>query len=70
MLNKQDLIFIDIGANIGLVSLYVLPICKKIIAYEPSPNHYSKLQFLSQNTLIETRQTALSNIVGMTPLLK
>jgi FkbM family methyltransferase len=33
---KQDLTFLDIGANIGLVSLYAYDACARIVAVEPS----------------------------------
>src|SRR5438552_3109233 len=33
---KKDLVFLDIGANIGLVSIYAAPYCKRIIAVEPA----------------------------------
>ena len=36
--SKHDLIFLDIGANLGLVSIYAYDACKKIVAIEPAPN--------------------------------
>jgi len=41
---KKDLNVIDFGANIGLVSLYMLPACKNLLTVEPTPNHY-ELQY-------------------------
>ncbi len=41
---KRDLVFLDIGANIGLVSIYAVPFCKRIVAVEPSPETFPKLQ--------------------------
>lgn len=35
---KRDLTFLDIGANLGLVSIYAAPVCKEIYAFEPAPN--------------------------------
>ena len=47
---KKDLVCIDFGANVGLVSLYMLPYCKKILSVEPTPSHYELLsELLSGN---------------------
>lgn len=35
---KHDSVFLDIGANLGLVSIYAAPICKQVVAVEPAPN--------------------------------
>lgn len=40
---KKDLTIIDAGANVGLVSLFFLPYCKKLICIEPTPSHYNLL---------------------------
>jgi len=37
---KKDLVCADFGANVGLVSLYMLPACKELICVEPTPKHY------------------------------
>lgn len=37
--NKDNLIIYDIGANVGLWSLFIRPICQNILALEPTPNH-------------------------------
>lgn len=41
--NKKDLTVFDFGANVGLVSLYTLPACKKLVCVEPTPNHFNLL---------------------------
>lgn len=41
--NKKDLTVFDFGANVGLVSLYMLPACKKLVCVEPTPNHFNLL---------------------------
>jgi FkbM family methyltransferase len=41
--DKEDLIVLDIGANIGLFSLYVQDSAKQIIALEPTPATFSVL---------------------------
>jgi FkbM family methyltransferase len=63
---KKDLVVLDIGANIGLFSLHVYPACKHIIAFEPTPSHYQKLEYLTSGTNVELRQKALSNTEGTT----
>lgn len=44
--NKEDLVILDIGANIGLFSLYAQDSASKIIAVEPTPDTYNVLQRL------------------------
>ena len=41
---RRDLVFLDIGANIGLVSLYAVPYCKRIVSVEPAPGTFKALQ--------------------------
>ena len=41
--SKEDLVMIDIGANVGLFTLFMSPICKKIYSVEPTPNHLKLL---------------------------
>ncbi len=43
---KKDLVCLDFGANVGLVSLYMLPVCKNLYAVEPTPAHYNLLHEL------------------------
>tara|TARA_B100000579_G_C22728374_1_gene802901 strand:+ start:301 stop:1011 length:711 start_codon:yes stop_codon:yes gene_type:complete len=39
----KDLKIIDIGANVGLFSLYVSPVAETVYAIEPTPSHFSLL---------------------------
>lgn len=58
---KQDLVFLDIGANIGLVSIYAVPFCKRIVAIEPSPEVFPVLVENTKYVLnIEPYQYALA----------
>ena len=41
---KKGLTFLDIGANIGLVSLYASPACDRIVAVEPAPDTFKVLK--------------------------
>lgn len=43
---KKDLVCMDFGANVGLVSLYMLPACKKLYCIEPTPSHFELLKEL------------------------
>jgi len=40
---KKDLVCMDFGANVGLVSLYMIPYCKELYCIEPTPRHYNLL---------------------------
>lgn len=42
--DRHDLVFLDIGANIGLVSIYAAPACRRIIAVEPDPDTFQVLK--------------------------
>mgnify|MGYP001586998714 CR=1 FL=1 len=62
--NKKDLIVLDIGANIGLFSLYVQPQAKTVFALEPAKQHFEVLQqMISFNKLtnILPMKMALAN---------
>lgn len=43
---KKDLVCMDFGANVGLVSLYMLPFCKELYCIEPTPSHFDLMQEL------------------------
>jgi len=65
---KRDLVFLDIGANIGLVSIYAVPYCKRIVAVEPAPATFA---ILSKNSrtypMIEVLDVALAPKYGPHP---
>lgn len=44
---KSDLVFLDIGANIGFVSLYAYDSCKRIVAVEPAPATFNVLRAIT-----------------------
>ncbi len=63
---KHDLVFLDIGANIGLVSIYAVPYCKRIVAVEPAPDTYPTLVNNTKNyPIIACDQSALSPTDGL-----
>ena len=51
---KKDLVCMDFGANVGLVSLYMTPACKRIYCVEPTPSHYALMKGLLQANNGET----------------
>ncbi len=59
--DKKDLVFLDLGANIGLVSIYAAPACKRIVAIEPAPNTFAVLKAMTLKLpKIECAQLALA----------
>ena len=63
--NRDMDIFLDIGAHIGLVALYVATIAKKIYCFEPSTDHFHVLKCLTANfDNIITIQAAISDRSG------
>lgn len=63
--NKDDLVILDVGANIGLFSLYAQDSAQKIICLEPTPRTFGMLQKLTKDIdKISTQATALSNHNG------
>ena len=41
---KKDMVILDVGANIGVVTQYMRQFAKKIYAIEPSPEHFEALK--------------------------
>lgn len=65
--NTKDIIAYDIGANIGLVTQYMYPFCKKIVAVEPAKQHFDKLKVMvefNHMDRVELRKQALSISTG------
>jgi FkbM family methyltransferase len=44
----NDLTFVDLGANLGMVSLFASPRCRKVLAVEPEPMTYTYLSILTR----------------------
>lgn len=58
---KHDLTFLDIGANIGLVSIYAYDACQRIVSVEPSPATFEVLKAMTYSlSKIERVQAALA----------
>lgn len=58
---KPGSIILDIGANVGLFALHVLPYAKRIICVEPTPQHMDVQKELLQ---VEHEQAALNSYTG------
>lgn len=62
---KQDSVILDIGANVGLFALHVLPYASRMICVEPTPVHMNiQRELLGGN--VEHEQAALHNYTGRT----
>lgn len=62
---RKDLTFLDIGANIGLVSLYASDACRRIIALEPDPDTFTVLKSMTlKHPNIEPVRAALAPVDG------
>lgn len=55
LLNKKDLVILDIGANVGLFSFYAHPYAKKIYALEPSKSHVEVMKAMLESNGIEDK---------------
>ena len=44
--DQEDLIMIDLGANIGLFSIFAAPVCEKVFSVEPTPSHFALMEEL------------------------
>ncbi len=73
--NKEagSMIILDVGANIGIVTQYMLPFAKKLYAIEPSSEHFEALaankEFNSWDN-VEIFKVALADRDGETTLMK
>lgn len=63
--DKKDIVMVDIGANIGIYSLYFSTICKKLYSVEPAPATYKILNYVTSFfPQIETKKIAISDKNG------
>lgn len=68
---RKDMVIMDVGANIGVVTQHMQPYAKKIYAIEPSPEHFEALKMNKEFNgwdNVELFQIALSDKVGETTL--
>ena len=45
-INGENLVGIDVGANVGLFSLHIQDRCRKLLSLEPTPSHFAVLSSL------------------------
>lgn len=62
----KDLTILDIGANVGLFALHVLPLAKKIVCVEPTPEHFAIQKEILQSPKVVHENSALSHYTGET----
>jgi len=61
---RKDLTILDVGAHVGIFSIYAHPFAKKIYSIEPSTEHFMALQqniIVNELTKVEAIQTAIGN---------
>tara|TARA_R100000742_G_C4278488_1_gene101369 strand:- start:2127 stop:2834 length:708 start_codon:yes stop_codon:yes gene_type:complete len=44
--DQEELDMIDLGANIGLFSIFAAPVCERIFSVEPTPSHFALMEEL------------------------
>ena len=60
--DREDMTVLDLGANVGLFSLYAADSCKRVVAVEAVPSTYTIAKELTAKHLqIEMQQYAISN---------
>lgn len=63
--DKKDLTILDIGANVGLFTLYAQDSAKRLIAVEPTPSHqYIFEKLTAESTNVELAKAALCDTDG------
>jgi FkbM family methyltransferase len=66
---KENNICVDIGANIGIASLYLSQFCKTIYSIEPSPETYKALVLNVKNKNIKTFNHAIYTNINAIKLM-
>lgn len=61
-LDPKDTLFLDIGANVGLVTLYALDVCRMVVAVEPSDHYDLLFHLLWSYPNVITYKAALSDV--------
>lgn len=66
LVGRNNLVIADIGANLGIFSIYASPFAKEIIAVEPDPNHFKDLQknIEANNLTVTAFNVAIANKEG------
>ena len=62
---RKDLTIVDCGAHVGIFSIYASKFAKKILAIEPSPDHFEALQLnMKPFPIVECIQAAIAEKDG------
>ena len=67
---NKDSVVLDLGANVGLFSLYIKDKCKTVYAVEPTPTHFEILMKLTEGTNIVPIKAAITDKTEEVPLFK
>lgn len=51
--DNEEVVLVDLGANIGLFSLYMSSICSEVYAVEPTPSHIEIMEDLLKNLKVK-----------------
>ena len=63
-ISKHDKIILDIGANVGLFALHVLPYVDRIVCVEPTESHNRVFNEIVESDKVELESSALHNYTG------
>lgn len=64
-LSKEDKIILDIGANVGLFALHIMPFAERIVCVEPTESHNQVFNdLLKGNPKVTLESSALHNYTG------
>lgn len=64
-ISKEDKVILDIGANIGLFALVVMPYVERIICVEPTESHMNVQKEMLKGYNVSHEQSALHNYTGV-----
>ena len=64
-ISKEDKIILDIGANVGLFALHIMPFAERIVCVEPTKSHNQVFNdLLKGNPKVNLESSALHNYTG------
>lgn len=56
--------YVDVGANVGLTTLPLIPFFKQIISFEPNPNAVTMFKKNVSSNIVSLKECGLSNMNG------
>jgi len=63
--DKNNSVILDIGANVGVFSIYAYPFASKIYAMEPSSDHYEVLEKMITNNEMDKKITTIKKALSL-----